>query len=312
MAMMVSALPSEFETTYFSWKAALTSNFDVFHVHWPESLVRDKSGIRRALKIALFGIFMARLRLKKTPIVRTVHNIEPHEPADRIERWLLDRLDKRVALWVNLNDSTPSPHVNKTVTILHGHYKDRYSALDRTLPTPGRILYFGQIRPYKGVEALIAEFLETDRAGMSLRLVGRPSEDRTRVRLERAIAGDDRVRASFRHVEESELAREILEAELVVLPYRNLHNSGSLLLALSLDRPVLAPNTDTVRELRSEVGDDWVFTYEGELTSKALENAAERVHLREVVSSPDLSRRDWPSLGRQLADVYYSVCAVRG
>ena len=39
----------------------------------------------------------------------------------------------------------------------------------------------------------------------------------------------------------------------MVLPYRQMHNSGAVLAALSLDRPVLVPATDQ-RGLGAEVG----------------------------------------------------------
>ena len=77
----------------------------------------------------------------------------------------------------------------------------------------------------------------------------------------------------MRFVDDAELASEISQAELVVLPYRELHNSGSVLLALSLGRPVLLPANDVTRRLAEQVGERWVLPYEGTLTGDVLESA---------------------------------------
>lgn len=68
-----------------------------------------------------------------------------------------------------------------------------------------------------------------------------------------------------RYVDDPTLAREVSSAELVVLPYRDMHNSGTLLLALSLARPVLVPRTPNNVAVAAEVGPGWIFMYDGEL-----------------------------------------------
>jgi len=58
----------------FSWRAALTSRYDVFHVHWPEILARGNTPLRTlARQVALLALLI-RLRVTRTPIVRTLHN----------------------------------------------------------------------------------------------------------------------------------------------------------------------------------------------------------------------------------------------
>ena len=64
--------------------------------------------------------------------------------------------------------------------------------------------------------------------------------------------------------------REVSESELVVLPYHQMHNSGSVLAALSLDRSVLVPDSEFNRSLAEEVGPGWVVTYDGDLTAESI------------------------------------------
>ena len=44
-----------------------------------------------------------------------------------------------------------------TTTILHGHYREWYGPSNAP-SVPGRLLCFGLLRPYKGVESLLAAF----------------------------------------------------------------------------------------------------------------------------------------------------------
>ena len=62
--------------------------------------------------------------------------------------------------------------------------------------------------------------------------------------------------------------------DLVVLPYRDILNSGSAVLALSFDRPVLVPRRGSLGDLQNHVGRQWVRTYEGDIGAAELEAAS--------------------------------------
>jgi beta-1,4-mannosyltransferase len=287
------------EVHWFSWREGILGRYDVLHVHWPEVLLRRAGRAARVAARARFALLLARLRLTGTPVVRTLHNVAAHETGGRLERALLRGLDRRTAYWVRLNPHTPLPGPGPSRVIPHGSYTAWFAGHPVGEPVPGRVLTFGLLRPYKGTEVLLRAFAGT--AGGSLRVVGRPATDGMRVLVEAAAADDPRVTATLAHVDDATLAAEVGAAALVVLPYRALHNSGALLLALSLGRPVLAPDGPTTAELAEEVGPGWVRRYDGELTAEVLEKALEEPA---PASGPDLSARDWPLLGRQHVEVY--------
>lgn len=106
------------------------------------------------------------------------------------------------------------------------------------------------------------------------------------------------------------LAREIGQAELVVLPFRRLFNSGSLLLALSLERPVLVPRNEASLALAREVGPGWVHLYDGELQSQTLAWALDQVRSIPRAAAPDFSRREWRDAGLRHYQAY--LAALRG
>jgi len=62
-------------------------------------------------------------------------------------------------------------------------------------------------------------------------------------------------------------------ADLVVLPYLDILNSGSAIWALSFGRPVLLPNRGAMPELAESVGSDWVRLFDGPLDEHQLADA---------------------------------------
>lgn len=99
------------------------------------------------------------------------------------------------------------------------------------------VLFFGLIRPYKGVDVLVEAFRSVVDA--ELWIVGRPlgmSLDE----LRRAAAdAPGRVRFVPRFVEDRELPAYLRRADVVVLPHRDAEQSGVLYAALAFAKPIV-------------------------------------------------------------------------
>lgn len=271
----------------FSWKSALFGRYDVLHVHWPEMFVRDKSFPRRIVKRAMYVILMVRLRIEKVPVVRTLHNLRPHEAGSKFEAFLIGWLERSTNAYVSLNPFSKVPTSAPNRLIRHAAYDEVFARFPHTPQVPGRVLYFGLVRPYKGVESLLTAFSSV-RLAATLRVVGRPSDDLKSV-LDVAQVADPRITVNARFVSDAELVGEITSAELVVLPYTKMHNSGALLAALSLNRHVLVPDTEVNRWIASEVGEEWFSFFSSRLTSSDIENAI--VSATKQAQPPDLTNR---------------------
>jgi beta-1,4-mannosyltransferase len=89
----------------------------------------------------------------------------------------------------------------------------------------------------------------------------------------------------------------------VVLPFRDITNSCTALLALSFDRPVLVPALGAMAELQALVGDEWVRTYDDELTPDLLARALDWA-VRRPPGVPRLDALDWPEIARRTLSVY--------
>lgn len=283
-----------FDFRYLNPRTALLPA-DVFHVHWPELIVRGSGKIETYLRCIGLQIVLALMRRRGTAIVRTLHNVEPHERGCAIERWALGRLDSRTDLFIRINSETPIP-TGQGPLIPHGHYRDAYRRYPKSPSMSGRILFAGLIRPYKGVESLIAAFRETTSPTATLRIVGKPTPELEK-EISDAAAIDTRISVKFGYVPDQEFVAEVSRAEVVCLPYDNIHNSGALLAALSLDRPTLVRDTPTTRALAAEVGPGWVHLFTGELTSTDLDRVLEAVRTNKPEKGPRLQNRDWECIG---------------
>jgi glycosyltransferase involved in cell wall biosynthesis len=109
--------------------------------------------------------------------------------------------------------------------------------------SPFRLLYFGVIRPFKGVEDLVAAFSLLDRDQASqfrLSVVGETWEGWTIP--DEAIARSphiDLIERVDRYVSDDELAAYVAGADAVVLPYHRSSLSGPLHVALTAGVPVI-------------------------------------------------------------------------
>ena len=295
------------ELMTFSWKNALFGHYDVFHAHWPEILVNGHSPAKKLARQAMSLAFFVRLMATRTPVVRSLHNLERPSGITRREDFLLGVFERMTDLVVLINPVGDAPKGTRSVRILHGHYRERYAkfAESQAASVPGQIGYTGLIRRYKGVEDLVVAFRGLTTKPASLRIGGRPSTDEQKAEIEAAAAADERISTTLRFLTDEELVEAIRTSEVVVLPYRHMHNSGSALAALSLDRPVLVPDNEANRALSDEMGPGWVMTFTDELTTDDLERAlaaAQDPSLRRA--RPDMSQREWDSCGIALREAY--------
>ena len=304
---IVEKAPPELTFRYFSWMVALFGRYDVFHIHWPEFIVRHKNPVVQFARSVMLQLLLLKLKARRIPIVRTLHNLKPHEDGGLWETQLLARLDRQVALYIRLSEATPLGD-RTGATILHGHYQGRYKDIEGIVPEAGRILYFGLIRPYKGVDNLLQVFSSIDDRDLTLRLVGKPDKG-YRELIEEYCRNDPRISSDLAFVPDDRLAQNILAAELVVLPYKEMHNSGAILVALSLARPVLVPRSRNNELLAEEIGPGWVYMFDGELTEQILRERL--AHVRGAIRRPPhLNGRDWDVVGEAHYRAYRAARAI--
>jgi beta-1,4-mannosyltransferase len=312
----------------FSRKAVLLKRHDVIHIHWPEWHVRWKA-IRLALTdIATFITLLWLARRRGAAVVWTGHNLEPHEiPRPKLWRFFQRCFLSQVDLLISFGKGATSllekryPQLAQVpVSIIpHGHCRDYYTAqpdvatLREQLALDNRpiFLYFGLIRPYKEVPALIRSWKYLPAPPAQLIVAGRPLTPELESAIRREADGAKDVHLILRLIDDDEVPTLFAAADAVIMPYgaRSALNSGVAHLALSLGRPVVVNDTAANRDLKDAFGPDWVWLCDGTPadTLRVALDAAAAVRSEE----PDLSALDAVRLGAQVRQAYSDAIASR-
>ena len=147
--------------------------------------------------------------------------------------------------------------------IPHGHYAGVYpdeigreEARDRLgLPSDARVIAFvGWVRPYKGVTELLEAFAALVEPDARLVIAGRALDDAYAGRVAAQAAADDRVRLDLGFVPDEQLQVYLRAADVVATPFLEIFTSGSVLLAMSFGKAVIAPRRGCVAETVDERG----------------------------------------------------------
>lgn len=112
------------------------------------------------------------------------------------------------------------------------------------------VLFFGLLRPYKGIDLLVdawRSLSEQERRGGELWIAGMSRMDLSGLGLEDA----EDIRLTPRFIDDEELPFWFEQADLVVLPYRQADQSGVLFTALAFGKPLLLSDVGGFPEIAS-------------------------------------------------------------
>ena len=193
-----------------------------------------------------------RKALPRTARVLISHHARPHEPLpgqDLALRWVAQRCTD-----VIVHSRTDSDLIKTLVPDTRVHFLD-YPLLEtpqsqpdreeaqRRLEVSGRVLlFFGDVRTYKGLDILLHALAKVPRElGVSLLVAGEfyTSVDATRSLIQ-SLHLNDRVRIIDRYISEPEWPALFAATDALVLPYRAASQSMTIPLAYGFGKPVIA------------------------------------------------------------------------
>lgn len=109
---------------------------------------------------------------------------------------------------------------------------------------PKRLLFFGNLQPYKGLDTLLLAFAQIEpklRQTTRLVIAGRPiMETQPLFDLARRLGIQEQIDWILRPITEEEVCRLFSQATAVALPYREIDQSGVLMTAIACGKPVIA------------------------------------------------------------------------
>ncbi len=254
----------------------LRGGVDVVHLHSAAALIRDArlaGACSRALRVLAA---LTWLRLRGVTVVWTAHDLEDHDRArPRLEyafTWVLARIasgilchgeeaSRQVTRRFHLSAARhpramPLPPYDAGVVIPRAEARQRL--LPGVAPDDVVFLFLGSIKEYRGVDDLVAAFTRIARPGLHLVVRGPAKDPEVAQRLERA-ASQPGIDIAFGFVPESDISAWMAAADVVTAPYRRILTSGSVALAASHERPVVAPRMGAIPET---VGDGGGLLYD--------------------------------------------------
>ena len=237
----------------------------LLHIHWLDQLY--SWGWKTPPR---FGRFVGKLSLARSlgyKIVWTMHNVMPHERSfpliDVLARFAVVGLANAIIVHCEYARQQVSERFLRKHgihVIACGNYMASYPQSisrqqARTTLNVGKdafvYLYFGRIRPYKGVEDLVRAFQRLDVQGTDLLIVGAcPSEDQEDA-LRDLVSGDRRIKMFLEFVSDEAVQRFFAATDVVVAPFREVLTSSSVILGLSFARPIVAPAQGCLPEVIS-------------------------------------------------------------
>lgn len=246
-------------------------NCDLLHFDWPHDWYSGKNFATRFLKR---WMYLRGLKARSTKkLVWTAHNLVAHDANDlQHEHQMLQRLISRCDGIVVMSDAAEQelrrlytiPVSTLVQTAPHGHYIDCYpnevsrqqSRRKLGIDQSEQIfLSLGAVRPYKGHLELIRSFGAIARPGQRLVVAGNANSQSYQQQLQneanrqRESNPDCLIEFHLRSIPDEELQVFFNAADICVLPFAKVLNSGSLLMAMSFGIPVVASAMGSIPEV---------------------------------------------------------------
>ena len=262
---------------------------------------------------------------RRRPLVLTAHDILPREPRRgqrEAQRRLYDRFDAvvvhsehgRERLTGDLGLDPARVHVIPHGVLLPSEEVRREDpGGEAGLPAELRgserpvVLFFGLLRPYKGIDVLLDAWRKRDlggSGGAELWIVGMPRMDVGSLRSA-APAG---VRFVPRFVSAREMSAVMSRASIAVLPYREIDQSGVAFTALGLGVPLLLSDVGGFPEIAATgaahtvpAGDPVAL---GEALEQLLGDPGELAAMGSSARAAAEGEYAWEGIARKTLDVY--------
>jgi glycosyltransferase involved in cell wall biosynthesis len=284
--------------------------------HVPDMLgaaraARRDAGVVHFQWLAVQPLDAVLLRAFPRPLVLTAHDVLPREPRPgqrAAQRRLYERVDAVVvhsehgrARLVRELGVPPA----KVTVIPHGVLRP---AGDDGLPpelagVEGPVaLFFGLLRPYKGLDVLLEAWRGIE--GAELWVVGMPRMDTSALRA----AAPPGVRFVERFVPDGQVAALFRRADLAVLPYREIDQSGVLFTAIGAGTPLVLTAVGGFPEVAADGAAELVAPGDpGALhatLARLLADPEARGRLAAGARRAAEERYDWDAIARRHLDLY--------
>lgn len=246
---------------------------EYFLLNWYETL---GGNIKFDYMKKIVKLFFCKLFHKK--ILFVMHNKKPHNKNDfkfntKLSIKLIQKLIKQSYKIIILSDETINVfkklfpffdnYINKIYKIPHPNYIGIYPINESNIRKNSnlQLLYIGQINKYKNIEYIIDILNTIQNKDISLFITGNCKDNNYKLSLLNRAKNNSNISFDFRFIPDDEIANIISKYDLLVLPYslESSLNSGTIYLAFSYKKTVIAPYIGTLKEFNDK---SLFYTYE--------------------------------------------------
>jgi len=227
-------------------------------------------------KIELFDrtLLMAYYRLCGKKIAFTAHNVNQarRDAKDSLLNRITLRIQYRLCDHIFVHTKKMRDELcqdfgvaERAVTVIRHPINDAFPDTDLTPSEAKRqlglqekekaVLFFGRIRPYKGIEHLLAAFhiLAANHSDYRLVIAGEPKKgsEEYRNQIEQTVKTEftsGQIIMKIQFIPDEEMEVYLKAADVLALPYKEIFQSGVLFLAYSFGLPVVATDVGSFRE----------------------------------------------------------------
>ena len=288
-------------------RTAISQKQDYIHFDWITSYYYRRSLWMTFLSIPLFMIQLLIVKyVFNIKLVWTLHNIQPHDLKHQKIHSFCRHFFAKQSSWIRIfsEDSIGRAKQalkvkDKFVVCPEGSYVDYYKntisindAKQKFNITKNDFvyLYLGFIKPYKGIENLIENFNKLQIENKKLIIAGNVLNKNY---FNEIYSEDKNIQFVNRFIENDELQYFYKAADVVVLPFNKVENSGSVILAMGFKKVVVAPQMGVLLKRLSNQQD---FLYnEGELFQKLIAAYEKRKNLDAIgeLNFKELNNSSW-------------------
>lgn len=185
-------------------------------------------------------------------------------------------------------------------------------------------LFFGQIAPYKGLEYLIAAIAQQPRQDFCLMIAGKIKEGCTayweKIQREIMLAGlQDRIITRIQFIPDNEVELYFKAADVLILPYTDISQSGVPFLAYNFGLPVIATDVGALRDdiIEGKTGFVCAPRNPTDLAQTIQTYFSSDLYLRLKTNRHDIrdfanERYSWTRVGEITQNVYQTLLVEKG
>jgi glycosyltransferase involved in cell wall biosynthesis len=239
------------------------------------------------------------IKLIGIKIVWTAHNLKNHENRyPKLDKFFTDsvvRLADSIITHTEVAKDKVAEKLEienreKILVVPHGNYIGCYEnnidslAARKILDLPDTsivLMFIGAIRPYKGVVELIEAFNQLQHEGAKLVIVGKPNNEKFSELICQKIDSNQNIKFIPEFVENDQIQIYMNACDAVVLPYRSILTSGSVLLAMSFGKACIAPLQGCIAEVLDEAG---AFLYDSNNKDSLLEGINRAIETKDKLA----------------------------